>query len=177
MSSVSSGPSDSPGQPSPSTVEARGRALSSPLRLRILRICLHRPRTNKEIADLLGISPAAALHHVRTLVRTGLLAPQEPRRGNRGAREIPYLATGASWDTPVEQVGEVLTATFLEELRQVPADEVRTVRLGLKLDEEGYAELERRLTEVLEDFKDRPPSAAGSAYTVFVAMHRDPQAD
>src|SRR5690606_4715190 len=101
------------GQPSPSEVEARARALSSPLRLRILRICLHRPRTNKEIAEALDVTPAASLHHVRTLVRTGLLAPQEARRGNRGAREIPYLATGASWNTPIEQVGEVLTATFL----------------------------------------------------------------
>ncbi|HKS00236.1 MAG TPA: ArsR family transcriptional regulator, partial [Arthrobacter sp.] len=37
---------------------AKGRALSSPLRLRILRLCLHQSRTNKEIAELLGLNPA-----------------------------------------------------------------------------------------------------------------------
>lgn len=156
---------------------ARGRALSSPTRLRILRVCLHRPRTNKEIADALGISPAAALHHVRTLHRAGFLAAQEPRRGNRGAREIPYLATGTSWDTPVPDLTDLMVATFLEELRQVPGDDVWSVRLGLKLTPADREEFEQRLADLVTEYKDRPAADDGTAQSLFIALHPDPQAD
>lgn len=158
-------------------VIARGRALSSPTRMRILRICLHRERTNKEIADVLGVSPAACLHHVRTLERAGFLVAQEPRRGKRGAREIPYRATGASWDTPVADQGDLLVQTFLEELSQVPLDQVASARLGLRLNDESKAELDRRLQEVLVDFKERQPDPDGRSWSLFIAYHPDPQAD
>ena len=77
--------------------EAEAKALASPLRLRILRIALHEPRTNKEIAEALGRNPASVLHHVRTLVDTGFLIEQPRRRGQRGSRELPYLASGKSF--------------------------------------------------------------------------------
>src|ERR1700712_1537085 len=77
--------------------EAEARALSSPTRLRILRLCLSEALTNKEIAARLGRNPATVLHHVRTLVDTGFLVAGPPRRGARGAREVPYRATGKSW--------------------------------------------------------------------------------
>ena len=77
--------------------EAEARALASGIRMRILRLCLDRPLTNKEIAARLETNPATILHHVRTLVATGFLEAQPERRGNRGAREVPYLATGKSW--------------------------------------------------------------------------------
>src|SRR5439155_18198906 len=56
--------------------EAEARALASGIRLRILRLCLDRPLTNKEIAERLDANPATVLHHVRKLVDTGFLAAQ-----------------------------------------------------------------------------------------------------
>ncbi|NLA09960.1 MAG: helix-turn-helix transcriptional regulator [Microbacteriaceae bacterium] len=50
--------------------QAIARALSSPLRLRVLRLCAHTARTNKELATLLGVNPGTMLHHVCTRVRT-----------------------------------------------------------------------------------------------------------
>src|SRR5688572_19297630 len=73
------------------------KAMAHPLRLRILRLCLHEPLTNKEIADRLGADPATTLHHVRMLLGTGFLAVEEVRTGARGALEKPYRATGKSW--------------------------------------------------------------------------------
>src|SRR3970282_146560 len=73
------------------------RALAHPLRLRILRVTLDRPLTNRQIAERLGRDPGTPLHHVRTLVRGGFLAPEEVRTGKRGALERPYRATGKSW--------------------------------------------------------------------------------
>ena len=75
----------------------RGRALASPLRLRILRLCRFEARTNKQLAELLGLNPGTMLHHVRTLVKTGFLRAEPERAGVQGAREVPYRATGASW--------------------------------------------------------------------------------
>ncbi|RZI84526.1 MAG: ArsR family transcriptional regulator, partial [Microbacterium sp.] len=80
---------------------AIARALSSPLRLRVLRLCAFDARTNKELAELLDVNPGTMLHHVRSLVDTGLLAPDAERTGNRGAREVPYRATGLSWRAAV----------------------------------------------------------------------------
>ena len=78
---------------------AAARALSSPLRMRALRLCRFDARTNKELADLLEVNPGTMLHHVRTLVDTGFLEAQPERAGAQGAREVPYLATGRSSHT------------------------------------------------------------------------------
>ena len=116
------------------------RAMASALRLRILRICLGEPHTNKEIAGVLGRDPASTLHHVRTLVRTGFLEPQAERRGTRGAREIPYLATRKSWQLSTPAHDRSMLDAFLEEVALVPAEEVDAARLGLRLSAEDMAE-------------------------------------
>src|SRR5947207_6510593 len=66
---------------------AEAKALANPLRLRILRLCLDEALTNKELADRLDKDPGTLLHHVRTLVDTGFLAPDEVRSGTSGALE------------------------------------------------------------------------------------------
>lgn len=162
--------------PADAAAQARARALSSPLRLRILRICLHQSRTNKEIADVLGITPAACLHHVRTLASSGFLAAEEPRVGKRGAREIPYRATGISWDTPLPP-STLLLDTFLQEISGLPLDEIDATRVGFKLNEEHLAEFRTRLVGLLVEFKERGPDPDGRAISLFIAEHPDPQAD
>src|SRR5262245_28371177 len=85
--------------PDPKTVATHEefKAMAHPLRLRILRLCLHESLTNKQIADRLAMHPATVLHHVRMLHATGFLQAEEVRRGDRGALEKPYRATGKSW--------------------------------------------------------------------------------
>ncbi len=108
-------------------LEAEARALASAVRLRILRLCLDGALTNKEIARRLGVNPATTLHHVRTLVDTGFLAAQPVRRGTRGAREVPYLATRKSWTLDVAESGvtggrAAMLEAFLQEVRLVDAE-------------------------------------------------------
>src|SRR4051794_6575983 len=102
--------------------EARMRALSSPLRLRVLRLCAFESRTNKELAELLDVNPGTMLHHVRTLVQTGYLAAQPERAGAQGAREIPYRATGLSWRTSMPGGSRVLVETFLQQIEGLDDD-------------------------------------------------------
>ncbi len=156
-------------------VEADGRALSSVLRMRILRLCLDEPMTNKEIALRLHRDPATIFHHVRTLAERGFLVAQPERKGARGAREVPYLATRKSWRTPLPEAhGRLLVETFLEEVAEADPASVRTARLGVRLRPEAYDELNRRLDELLQEYADREPEMDGRPYSIFLAIHEDP---
>ncbi|MEV0620665.1 helix-turn-helix domain-containing protein [Nonomuraea sp. NPDC050404] len=158
--------------------EAEARALASSVRLRILRLCLDQALTNKEIADRLGANPATTLHHVRKLVETAFLTAEPSRPGPRGSTEIPYRATGKSWEMDVSESGvsgsnAAILDAFLEEVRLVDIEESSFTRLGLRLTAEGHAELQRRLQEVFDEYRDRQPPPGGEAYSLFVALHRD----
>ncbi len=105
---------------------ARIRALASPVRMRILRLCLHEPRTNKELAAELEMNAGTMLHHVRSLVAQGFLRAEEPRRGTRGAKEVPYRATGLSWRAgPMPNQGQILLDTFLDEIEGLDPEALR----------------------------------------------------
>ena len=156
---------------SDSTHQTAARALSSPLRMRILRFCLHESRTNREIAAEFDLNPGTSLHHVRTLLDTGFLAAEEPRTGKRGATEIPYIATGRSFGFDVPFIGPVLVQAFLEEIQAVPAEDLDVSRLGVKLNAESERELHEKLTAVLVEFKERPADHDGRPISIMVATH------
>lgn len=157
--------------------DEEARAVASPLRLRILRLCLDRPLTNKQIAEVLGRDPASVLYHVRTLVRTGFLVAEGERRGARGAREVPYRATGKSWVLDVvdekqdRAKGIALVEAFVDDARRVGFENVDSTRLGLRLTPDEHEELTTRLAELLEDFRQR--RSEGEPWSLFVGLHRD----
>ncbi|WP_020519598.1 helix-turn-helix domain-containing protein [Catelliglobosispora koreensis] len=160
--------------------EAEAKALASALRLRILRLCLDEALTNKDIAARLGSQPATTLHHVRTLVATGFLAPAEVRRGARGSREIPYRATGKSWhmsitDTSAVAAGnQAMINAFLQEVELVDdPGQIMLTRMGLRLSDENAAAFMERLHEIFEEYKQRPPDPDGKPVSMFFALHPD----
>ena len=173
------GPGHAPGisgyERRPAT-DAERRALASVVRLRILRLCLYESLTNREIAQRLNRNPATTLHHVRTLVDQGFLRAEDPRRGRRGAREIPYQATGRSWTLDLGDGPErdVLVQAFIDEVGRVPSTEVRSTRIGLQLSPEHEAELQSRLGAVIEEFAGRPHDPGGRRLSLFLAIHPEP---
>lgn len=154
--------------------DEEAKALASTLRLRILRVCLGENHTNKEIAEALGKDPATVLHHVRKLVDTGFLRALPPRRGTRGSREIPYVATGKSWRISSPAHDRASLDTFLEEIELVPGEEVDSARLGLRLSPEDMSEFRSRLRELLDDFAGRPDDPTARPWSMFLAIHPDP---
>jgi DNA-binding transcriptional ArsR family regulator len=151
-------------------------AVSSPLRLRILRLCLDASLSNKQIAERLGKDPASVLYHVRRLVDAGFLVAGETRRGTRGSREVPYRSTGKSWTIDVgdEKAGpdeNVLLETFLQDVRRIGAGRVEASRLGLRLTPEEYEEFKGRLQELLDDYAGR--ASGGEPWSLFVGLHPD----
>jgi DNA-binding transcriptional ArsR family regulator len=153
--------------------DAEARALASGLRLQILRLTLDEALTNKEIAERVDRNPASVLHHVRRLVDTGFLRAEPVRRGARGSREVPYRATGKSWELEAPNVGRAILAAFLAEAEQVPAGALETSRLGLRLTEEEVEELRRRFDALLEEYRRRPTSPDAEPWSVFLALHPD----
>ena len=156
--------------------EAEAKALASPLRLRILRVALHEPRTNKEIAELLGLNPASVLHHVRRLVDTGFLVEQPPRRGARGSRERPYLASGKSFylelgETHLAGDQDLLLATFLEEVRELPPGALQSSRLGFRLPAADRERLLERLNDVLREIAATPSDPEGEPWSIYLGVH------
>jgi DNA-binding Lrp family transcriptional regulator len=142
--------------------------------MRILRLCLHEARTNKELAEELGLNPGTLLHHVRTLVATGFLEPLEPRRGERGAKEVPYLATRRSWTTPVHGGGSpVIIETFLQEIRDLPPDVIDATRLGLKLNAENRQRLLDRFNDLFQEIAAMPADADGEPISLLFVEHPD----
>ncbi|MDQ3714635.1 MAG: helix-turn-helix domain-containing protein [Actinomycetota bacterium] len=162
------------GERRPAT-DAQARALASGTRLRILRLCLSEALTNKAIATRMGKHPASVLHHVRTLVDTGFLAPEPARRGSRGAREVPYRATGLSWmvelgDRVPGQTDPLLEA-FLEEVAAVGQAQLQSTRLGLRLPPDEIEELQLRLHQLLDEFAHRRIDPGGERWSVYLGMH------
>ena len=151
------------------------RALSHPTRLRILRLCLYEARTNKQLAEALMADPSSTLYHVRTLVKTGFLAPQEVRRGKRGAKEIPYLATGVSWTLDVGSDVSVKVAAldaYRAELMEAGGDAVlASTRLGVRLGPQRLEELRRQLDEIGLQYADAD-DPDGVPVSLYIGLHR-----
>jgi len=151
------------------------RALGHPLRLRILRLTLDRPLTNKQLAERLGRDPGTVLHHVRTLLRHDFLVADEPRSGRRGSTERPYRATGRSWQlrllpSPSHSVS-VIDAVREEILEGGPDASLSTLRLGVRLSVEDIAELRRRVSALGDEFAARG-SADGEPVGILAVVHR-----
>ncbi|HEY5152276.1 MAG TPA: winged helix-turn-helix domain-containing protein [Mycobacterium sp.] len=157
--------------------DAEAKALASSLRIRILRMCLDEPLTNAQIAARLGRDPASVLHHVRTLTATGFLEAMPPEKGPRGARTVPYRATRKSWTLEGHGATRPMVDAFLESAAELGDQDLDISRLGLRLDEAGHAELVRRLDDVLQDFAARDPNPGGQPWSVFLAVHPDPDRD
>ena len=157
--------------------EAESKALASTVRLRILRLALHEPRTNQELAEALGLRPASVLHHVRTLVDTGFLVEQECRRGPRGSRERPYLASGKSFylslGPTVSEQGQhdLLLATFLQDVAGLPPGVLDSARLGFRLAPGDVEHVRQRLADLLDEIAAMPSDPEGTPWSLYLGLH------
>ncbi|WP_081617723.1 ArsR/SmtB family transcription factor [Amycolatopsis methanolica] len=148
--------------------------MASGIRLRIIRLTYAEALTNKEIAQRLGRDPATTLHHVRKLVDTGFLAPQPARRGNRGAKEIPYLSTGKSWELSGEDdraLSEAMLEAYLSEIAELDRGELDQSRLVVRVDAEARREFEQRMLSLLDEFRDRSTPEGAEQFAIYVAVY------
>src|SRR2546422_7005685 len=104
------------------------KAISDPIRSRILGIIQNQPATAKQIADRLGASPGAIGHHLHVLEAAGL-AQVIARRLVRGIVANYYTRTARifKYDLPREMTGDTsinldIMAKAYEELAEAEAN-------------------------------------------------------
>lgn len=154
---------------------SEARALSHPLRLRILRLCLDEALTNRELADRLGEQPATVLYHVRTLQKEGFLVREPERRGQRRAREFPYRSTRKSLalELGLEVGGHLaMVDAARAELAEAGPEAVLTMsRLGVRV---PANELEALVKKVEGLFGDAAAAddPNGEPVGIFILLHR-----
>src|SRR3954471_8109712 len=148
------------------------RALSHPLRLRLLELFAECPRTTKQAAEALGEAPTRLYHHVAALERAGLVRLRETRR-NRGTTEKYFevaanrFLAGAETASMFQQdaaqaaVGFVLFDQARDELvRALGAapspDVLMAVRGILRLSKRGAKRLQKELLELVKRVSETP---------------------
>ena len=137
---------------------AQAKALGSPIRLRILRLCLHDELTNQQLAARLGCDPSTLHYHARILLDAGFLERADTRHGPTGAREKPYRATGLSWtlDIGTDDVDATLAMidAFRAELTEAGPESVESSsRFVLHLDDAARAEMMERIQAILDEYE------------------------
>lgn len=135
----------------------QAKALGSPIRLRILRLCLHDELTNQQLADRLGCDPSTAHYHARILLDAGFLERTDPRHGPTGALEKPYRSTGLSWTLDIGTDNAYATLAMVDafraELTEAGPESVESSsRFVLHLDHASREEMMDRIQEVLDDY-------------------------
>jgi hypothetical protein len=159
------------------------RALAHPLRLRVLRLCLDKARTNSELAGLLGQKPATMLYHVRTLLRTGFLAEEPSRPGPRGTVEKPYLATGKSWHLDDSAADEsvmlrVMFEAVAAEVAEAGPDAIlESARMALRLRPDQLADFRTQIRALIRQFPSameyfRADAPGTDPYALMLVLHR-----
>lgn len=160
------------------------KAISDPLRLRILSIIRHQPATAKQIATRLEASPGTIGHHLHVLEKAGL-AQVVARRVTRGIIAKYYTRTGRiiKYDVPTEIAGIDYHLEFLDNAR----DELSEALLDYKEDTEVYCGFPharisperaefygQRLRELMNDFLQEPIDPEGQVYALSVALFKAP---
>lgn len=141
------------------------KAMSHPLRIRILAILGERTASPVELAQWLDASLGVVAYHVRTLHRFGLIELVKETRV-RGAVEHHYKAkarpqiSDEAWDQapPIAKqaaVGSTLQTVNDYAVASAAAGgfdrrEAHLSRLGLRLDAQGFTELSTAMKDLLE---------------------------
>jgi DNA-binding transcriptional ArsR family regulator len=156
------------------------RALSHPLRLRLLELFAQRPRTTKQAAEEMGEAPTRLYHHVAALERAGLVRLRETRR-IRGATEKYFEAVAHRFEVSEPAVAElgqkrarrdraamgfvVFDQARNELVRVLASDDVPEAMLAIRgvllLSPARAKRLEKQLLELLEGLRSRPRRESG----------------
>lgn len=156
------------------------KAVSDPMRSRILGIIQNQPATAKQIAERLDATPGAIGHHLHVLEAAGL-AKIVARRLTRGIVANYYTRTARIFDLcpPREILGESFGLDIFTNVRNELAEAIESggedallyngfPRIRLSPERAKY--YQERLEALVDDVLHEKPDPDGKVYGVFVAM-------
>ena len=161
------------------------KAISDPIRSRILGIIQNQPATAKQIADILGASPGAIGHHLHVLEAAGL-AQIVARRLVRGIVANYYTRTARifKYDLPREVTGNTsinldIMAKAYEELAEAETNKEEDVNEcagfpHIRLSQERVKYFSERLQSLVDDVLSEVPDPNGKVYGILVSMFMAP---
>jgi DNA-binding transcriptional ArsR family regulator len=153
----------------------RLRALSHPLRLRILALVSGQGMSSAELARELDLNHAAVSFHVRQLVAAGFLELAETRsvRGGQERRYRQRLVRGSEW---VPEDHRLMVGAIAEELTRRVADGSGTWKLfsdaELWIDREVWDDARKRIAAIMKDLDDAAaaPHSDGTVHVSATAL-------
>ncbi len=175
------------------------KAISDPLRLRILELMVTRARDSwsvKELAAGLDVPQTRLYHHVELLVERDLLRPAAQRVVS-GIIETRYGLAALSLRLDPKLVGSggagesaarEMLATLLDDTRRDLDRVLATEPLGeadsseralvsrnvIRATPARFLELKDRLRSLIEEFENEPPDPAAVTHRMFLALYADP---
>jgi DNA-binding transcriptional ArsR family regulator len=165
--------------------EQQFKAISDPVRSRILGIIQNQPATAKQVAERLGATPGAIGHHLHVLEAAGL-AQIVARRLIRGIVANYYTRTARifTFDLPSDVVGDAAVAlnivtTARDELAEAMASGVDDPYSNqsfphVRLSPERAMLYYERLNALVDDLLQEQPDPDGAVYGFLVAMFKSP---
>ena len=161
------------------------KAISDPIRWRILGIIQSQPATAKPIAGSLKASPGAIGHHLNVLEAAGL-AQIVARRLVRGIVANYYTRTARifTYDLPRQVTGDTsinldIIAKAYEELAEAEANMKEDVNQcagfpHIRLSSERAKYYSERLQTLVDDILSEAPDLNGKVYSILVSMFMAP---
>ena len=161
------------------------KAISDPIRSRILGIIQNHPATAKQIADSLKASPGAIGHHLHVLEAAGL-AQVVARRLIRGIVANYYTRTARifTYDLPRQVTGDTsinldIIAKAYEELAEAAANMKEDVNQcagfpHVRLSPERVKYFSERLQSLVDDVLSEASDPNGKVYGILVSMFMAP---
>jgi DNA-binding transcriptional ArsR family regulator len=161
------------------------KAISDPIRSRILGIIQNQPATAKQIADRLGASPGAIGHHLHVLEAAGL-AQVIARRLVRGIVANYYTRTARifKYELSREVTGDTsinldIMAKAYEELAEAEADKEADVNQcagfpHVRFSPERAKYFSERLQALVDDVLSEASDPNGKVYGILVSMFMAP---
>jgi DNA-binding transcriptional ArsR family regulator len=161
------------------------KAVSEPVRSRILGIIQNQPATAKQIADRLGATPGAIGHHLHVLEEAGL-AQIVARRLVRGIVANYYTRTARifKYNLPEEVTGSVdASLEIMSKAHDEMTEAHATIEEDLyrcdgfphiRLSPERARYYSEHLQALIDDVLKEKPDPDGKVYGIFVGMFMSP---
>jgi DNA-binding transcriptional ArsR family regulator len=145
------------------------RALADPLRIRLFELLVARPRSARELADVVGLRPDRLYHHLTQLEAAGLIQISEYRPLPGGKVERIYAAAAA--EPPGDDASPAEVARLLGAVLEITRADVNAAALAqeagerrhigagrtvVRLNEQHLAELKGQLEELLRAARAQP---------------------
>ncbi len=161
------------------------KAISDPVRSRILGIIQNQPATAKQIADTLKASPGAIGHHMHVLESAGL-AQVVARRLVRGIVANYYTRTARifKYDLPREITGDtsinlnIMSRAYEEQAEAETNEEEDVYQCAsfphVRLSQQRAAYYSKRIQTLVDDLLQEKPDPEGKVYGVLISMFKSP---